>query len=105
MGRRVGVSLYAPVLSCVAEFCLLQGKCGGFENETRTDSIFLDPPPFREFAFGDMPDAGQGPSVPNEPLSVLKQGTDCQQGGARWADGRHPCTPGGDVTRQGSGLH
>lgn len=57
------------------EFCLLQGKCGGFENETRTDSIFLDPLPFREFAFGDMPDAGQRPSVPNEPLSVLKQVT------------------------------
>lgn len=57
------------------EFCLLQGKCGGFEHERRIDSIFLDPQPFREFAFGDMPDARQEPSVPDGPLSALKQAT------------------------------
>ncbi|XP_016072537.1 PREDICTED: non-syndromic hearing impairment protein 5 isoform X1 [Miniopterus natalensis] len=56
------------------EFCLLQGKHGGFEHE-RSDSIFLDPWLFREFAFGDMPDAGQGPSAPDGPLSVLNQAT------------------------------
>ncbi|XP_036897177.1 gasdermin-E [Sturnira hondurensis] len=54
------------------EFCLLRGKCGGFELERR-DLIFLDPLPFREFALRDMPDAG--PSAPDEPLSVLKQVT------------------------------
>ncbi|XP_059568562.1 gasdermin-E isoform X2 [Myotis daubentonii] len=57
------------------EFCLLQGKCGGFEHERRIDSIFLDPQPFREFAFGDMPDAGRESSVPDGPLSALKQAT------------------------------
>ncbi|KAM8770239.1 gasdermin-E isoform 2-T2 [Rhynchonycteris naso] len=57
------------------EFRLLQGKHGGFEQERRGDSIFLDPLPFREFAFGDLPDAGQGPSAPGGPLSVLKQVT------------------------------
>ncbi|XP_024418892.2 gasdermin-E [Desmodus rotundus] len=56
------------------EFCLLQGKHGGFELE-RSDLVFLEPLPFREFAFRDMPDAGQGPSAPDEPLSVLKQAT------------------------------
>ncbi|XP_066210345.1 gasdermin-E isoform X1 [Saccopteryx leptura] len=57
------------------EFRLLQGKHGGFEHERRGDSVFLDPPPFREFAFGDMPDAGQGTSASGGPLSVLKQVT------------------------------
>lgn len=79
-GEEVGVSLCGPVLSCVAEFCLLQGKCGGFEHERRIDSIFLDPQPFREFAFGDMPDARQEPSVPDGPLSALKQGTASRAG-------------------------
>lgn len=63
-----------PGLSCVAELCLLQGKHGGFERERRSNAIFLDPLPFREFAFQDMPDAGQVPSAPDGPLSVLKQG-------------------------------
>lgn len=56
------------------EFCLLQGKRGGFEHE-RSDLVFLEPLPFLEFAFGDMPDAGQEPSAPDEPLRVLKQVT------------------------------
>lgn len=56
------------------EFCLLQGKRGGFEHE-RSDLVFLEPLPFIEFAFGDMPDAGQEPSAPDEPLRVLKQVT------------------------------
>lgn len=86
MGKRVDVpgpaarppggSGAGPVLSClfcVAEFCLLQGKHGGFEHE-RSDLVFLEPLPFIEFAFRDMPDAGQEPSAPDEPLSVLKQG-------------------------------
>ncbi|XP_015092757.1 gasdermin-E [Vicugna pacos] len=57
------------------EFCLLQGKHGGFEQERRSDSAFLDPLPFREFAFWDTPDAGQGPSAPDGPLSALKRAT------------------------------
>lgn len=57
------------------EFCLLQGKQGGFEHERRSDYVFLDPLPFREFAFVDMPDGGQGPSAPDGPLGVLKQVT------------------------------
>ncbi|XP_034876651.1 gasdermin-E isoform X1 [Mirounga leonina] len=56
------------------EFCLLQGKHGGFELE-RSGSVFMDPLPFQEFASGDMPDAGQGPSALDWPLSVLKQAT------------------------------
>ncbi|XP_027788502.2 gasdermin-E [Marmota flaviventris] len=55
------------------EFCLLQGKHGGFEHERRIDSIYLDPMAFREFAFADMPDAGHGKSSQDGPLSVLKQ--------------------------------
>uniref|UniRef100_A0A8C6D3D6 Gasdermin E n=1 Tax=Moschus moschiferus TaxID=68415 RepID=A0A8C6D3D6_MOSMO len=57
------------------EFCLLQGKHGGFEQERRSNSVLLDPLPFREFAFWDMPDAGQGLSAQDKPLSVLKQAT------------------------------
>ncbi|XP_029786190.1 gasdermin-E isoform X2 [Suricata suricatta] len=56
------------------EFCLLQGKHGGFELERR-DSVFVDPLPFQEFPFGDLPDAGPGPSALDWPLSVLKQAT------------------------------
>ncbi|KAF6085926.1 gasdermin E [Phyllostomus discolor] len=56
------------------EFCLLQGKQGGFEHE-RSDLISLDPPPLIEFAFRDMPDAGREPSAPDELLRVLKQVT------------------------------
>ncbi|XP_067602631.1 gasdermin-E [Pseudorca crassidens] len=54
------------------EFCLLQGKHGGFEHK-RSDSAFLDLLPLREFAFWDMPDAGQGLPASDGPLSVLKQ--------------------------------
>ncbi|XP_037365241.1 gasdermin-E [Talpa occidentalis] len=50
------------------EFCLLQGKRGGFEQE-RSSFVFLDPLPFQELEFQDMPDARQ------RPLSVLKQAT------------------------------
>ncbi|XP_054420472.1 gasdermin-E [Pteronotus mesoamericanus] len=57
------------------EFCLLQGKHGGFEHERRSDPVVLDPLPFREFAYRDMPDAGQEPSAPDEPLGILKQVT------------------------------
>lgn len=49
------------------EFCLLQGKSGGFELEQKSRSPSMDPLPFREFHFGDMPDGAQ------EPLRVLKQ--------------------------------
>ncbi|XP_057587358.1 gasdermin-E [Hippopotamus amphibius kiboko] len=57
------------------EFCLLQGKHGGFEQERRSDSAFLDPLPLPEFALQDMPDGGQGPSTSDGPLSVLQQAT------------------------------
>lgn len=80
------VSLCRPVLSCVAEFCLLEGKSGGFEHERSIDSIFLDPLSFREFAFGDMADAAL--PVPKRLLSVLKEGTASRAGhGGRMADG------------------
>ncbi|XP_060012040.1 gasdermin-E [Lagenorhynchus albirostris] len=55
------------------EFCLLQGKHGGFEHERRSDSAFLDLLLLREFAFWDTPDAGQGLPASDGPLSVLKQ--------------------------------
>ncbi|ELV13636.1 Non-syndromic hearing impairment protein 5 [Tupaia chinensis] len=57
------------------EFCLLQGKHGGFEHEKRMNSVYLDPMAFREFAFLDMPDTGHGLSSQHGPLSVLKQAT------------------------------
>ncbi|KAL1768228.1 non-syndromic hearing impairment protein 5 isoform X1 [Sigmodon hispidus] len=57
------------------EFCLLQGKQGGFEHERKVDSVYLDPMAYREFAFLDMPDGGQGISSQDEPLHVLKQAT------------------------------
>ncbi|TKC51271.1 hypothetical protein EI555_010587, partial [Monodon monoceros] len=57
------------------EFCLLQGKHGGFEHERRSDSAFPDLLPLREFAFWDTPDAGQGLPASDGPLSVLKQAT------------------------------
>ncbi|XP_004447610.2 gasdermin-E [Dasypus novemcinctus] len=57
------------------EFCLLQGKCGGFEQDRRKDPVYLDPRVFREFAFMDWPDAKHGTSFPDGPLSVLKQET------------------------------
>ncbi|XP_052029666.1 gasdermin-E [Apodemus sylvaticus] len=57
------------------EFCLLQGKHGGFEHERKADSIYLDPLAYREFAFLDMPDGGQGISSQDGPLRVLKQAT------------------------------
>ncbi|KAM7121142.1 gasdermin-E isoform 1-T2 [Molossus nigricans] len=70
------IELYVK-LDGLFELCLLQGKRGGFERERRSDSdaMFLEPLPFREFAFRDMPDAGQVPSAPEGPLSVLKQAT------------------------------
>ncbi|XP_049637408.1 gasdermin-E [Suncus etruscus] len=50
------------------EFCLLQGKCGGFEQEqTNGRAPSMDLLPFGEFNFGDMPDG------PREPLRILKQ--------------------------------
>ncbi|XP_012496187.1 PREDICTED: non-syndromic hearing impairment protein 5 [Propithecus coquereli] len=57
------------------EFCLLRGKRGGFEHEKRVESVYLDPPVFREFAFVDVPDAGHGTSSQDGPLSVLKRAT------------------------------
>lgn len=57
------------------EFCLLQGKHGGFEQERKVDSVYLDPLAYREFAFLDMPDGGQGISSQDGPLRVLKQAT------------------------------
>lgn len=50
------------------EFCLLHGKSGGFEQEQRSGPVSaMDPLPFRQFPFGDMPDGAQ------EPLRILKQ--------------------------------
>ncbi|KAL6064437.1 hypothetical protein STEG23_029768, partial [Scotinomys teguina] len=57
------------------EFCLLQGKHGGFEHERKVDSVYLDPMAYREFAFLDMPDGGQEISSQDGPLHVLKQAT------------------------------
>uniref|UniRef100_A0ABI7XUQ3 Gasdermin pore forming domain-containing protein n=1 Tax=Felis catus TaxID=9685 RepID=A0ABI7XUQ3_FELCA len=56
------------------EFCLLQGKHGGFEIH-RSDYVFLDLSSFEEFPFWEMPDSGPGPSALDWPLNVLKQGT------------------------------
>ncbi|XP_006832344.1 PREDICTED: non-syndromic hearing impairment protein 5 [Chrysochloris asiatica] len=55
------------------EFCLLQGKHGGFEHERSGHSVELDPMVFRMFTYTDMPDAGPGTSSPAGPLSALKQ--------------------------------
>ncbi|KAH0509483.1 Non-syndromic hearing impairment protein 5-like protein [Microtus ochrogaster] len=49
------------------------GKHGGFEHEKKVDSVYLDPLAYREFAFLDMPDGGQGTSPQDGPLHVLKQ--------------------------------
>lgn len=68
-------SAWLVLFSSITEFCLLQGKHGGFQQETRSNSVLLDPLPFREFAFWDMPDAGQRLSAQDKPLSVLKQAT------------------------------
>lgn len=57
------------------EFCLLQGKHGGFEHERKLDSVYLDPLAYREFAFLDMLDGGQGISSQDGPLRVVKQAT------------------------------
>ncbi|XP_023387299.1 gasdermin-E [Pteropus vampyrus] len=57
------------------EFCLLQGKHGGFEQERRSNSVSPSSLPFQEFAFRDMPDAWQGPPASDKPLSVLKEVT------------------------------
>ncbi|XP_019299168.2 gasdermin-E [Panthera pardus] len=56
------------------EFCLLQGKHGGFEIH-RSDYVFLDLSSFEEFPFWEMPDSGPGPSALDWPMNVLKQGT------------------------------
>lgn len=55
------------------EFCLLQGKHGGFEHERKVDYVYLDPMAYREFAFLDMPDGGQEISSQDGPLHILKQ--------------------------------
>lgn len=68
-------SAWLVIFSSITEFCLLQGKHGGFEQQRRSNSVLLYPLPFPEFAFWDMPDAGQGLSAQDKPLSVLKQGT------------------------------
>lgn len=77
-------SAWLVIFSSIAEFCLLQGKHGGFEQQRRSNSVSLYPLPFPEFAFWDMPDAGQGLSAQDKPLSVLKQGTVIGRGMARW---------------------
>lgn len=80
-----------------AEFCLLQGKHGGFEHEKKVDSVYLDPLAYREFAFLDMPDGGQEISSQDGPLHVLKQGIYCLHVVmVRWRSG--PSLPRGDVT-------
>lgn len=53
----------------------------------------MDPLPFQEFAFGDMPDAAQGPSALDWPLSVLKQGIASRVG---CAELMATCTASGD---------
>ncbi|XP_028720046.2 LOW QUALITY PROTEIN: gasdermin-E-like [Peromyscus leucopus] len=55
------------------EFCLLQGKHGGFEHERKVDSVYLDPMAYREFAFLDMPDGVKRISSQDGPLHILKQ--------------------------------
>ncbi|XP_008839709.1 gasdermin-E [Nannospalax galili] len=57
------------------EFCLLQGKHGGFEHEKREDSVYLNPMANREFVFLDMPDGEHEMSSQDGPLHVLKQAT------------------------------
>lgn len=57
------------------EFCLLRGKHGGFEHESRVDPVYLDLPAFRESASVDVPDASHGASPQGGPLHVLQQAT------------------------------
>ncbi|KAB0344585.1 hypothetical protein FD754_021511 [Muntiacus muntjak] len=68
-------SVWLVIFSSITEFCLLQGKHGGFEQQRRRNSVLLYPLSFQEFASWDMPDAGQGLSAQDKPLSVLKQAT------------------------------
>lgn len=84
-GDEMWVSCADPCLvwaffSPTTEFCLLQGKHGGFEHEKKVDSVYLDPLAYREFVFLDMPDGGQGASPQDGPLHVLKQGMACSVG-------------------------
>ncbi|XP_045144738.1 gasdermin-E isoform X2 [Echinops telfairi] len=55
------------------EFCLLQGKCGGFEQKKRSHSVDMTPVAYRMMAQVDMLDAAHQKSSPEEPLSALKQ--------------------------------
>ncbi|XP_004626528.1 gasdermin-E [Octodon degus] len=57
------------------EFCLLNGKHGGFEQERRSDPVYLDSLAYREFVFMDVPDAKHGMLSKDGLLSVLKQAT------------------------------
>ncbi|XP_013366054.1 PREDICTED: non-syndromic hearing impairment protein 5 isoform X2 [Chinchilla lanigera] len=57
------------------EFCLLYEKHGGFQQERRSDPVYLDYLAYREFAFKDVPDASHGMSSQDGLLSVLKQAT------------------------------
>ncbi|KFO31515.1 gasdermin-E isoform X1 [Fukomys damarensis] len=57
------------------EFCLLHEKHGGFEQERRSDPVYLDYLACREFVFMDMPDARHGTSSQDGLLSVLNQAT------------------------------
>lgn len=66
------------------EFCLLQGKHGGFEHERKVDSVYLDPMAYREFAFLDMLDAGQEIASQDGSQHVLKQGIACGYGQMKW---------------------
>uniref|UniRef100_G1LHP5 Gasdermin E n=1 Tax=Ailuropoda melanoleuca TaxID=9646 RepID=G1LHP5_AILME len=56
------------------KFCPLQGNYCGFELR-KSGAFFMDSLPLQEFAFGDVPDAGQGLPALDRPLSVLKQAT------------------------------
>ncbi|XP_075414399.1 gasdermin-E [Tenrec ecaudatus] len=54
------------------EFCLLQGKCGGFEQKKRSYSVDMTPMAYRMMTQLDTLDAAQDKSSPEEPLSALK---------------------------------
>ncbi|EHB07139.1 Non-syndromic hearing impairment protein 5 [Heterocephalus glaber] len=57
------------------EFCLLHEKHGGFEQERRSDPVYLDYLACQEFGFMDVPDARHGTSSQDGLLSVLNQAT------------------------------
>uniref|UniRef100_A0A8C3VJI8 Gasdermin E n=1 Tax=Catagonus wagneri TaxID=51154 RepID=A0A8C3VJI8_9CETA len=57
------------------EFCLPQGKHGGFEQTKKSSSASLEPLSFLEFGFWDTIDGSREASDVDEPLCALKQVT------------------------------